>query len=89
MLFLGVIVFILVCGGPPFGGKSQQAILEKVTSPDKQVAIPRKMSSSCRSLIRQLLCDDTALRFSAEEALKVSYCGHTMGSHHRLHSLLI
>eukprot|EP01053_Blabericola_migrator_P011547 Blabericola_migrator_1__11546@NODE_68_length_15625_cov_137_110426_g61_i0_p4_GENE_NODE_68_length_15625_cov_137_110426_g61_i0NODE_68_length_15625_cov_137_110426_g61_i0_p4_ORF_typecomplete_len563_score127_98Pkinase/PF00069_25/5_1e83Pkinase_Tyr/PF07714_17/8_7e53EFhand_7/PF13499_6/7_6e03EFhand_7/PF13499_6/3_8e12EFhand_7/PF13499_6/7_1e16EFhand_1/PF00036_32/0_0015EFhand_1/PF00036_32/0_00016EFhand_1/PF00036_32/1_1e05EFhand_1/PF00036_32/8_5e08EFhand_6/PF13405_6/0_00032EFhand_6/PF13405_6/3_9EFhand_6/PF134 len=68
----GVILYILLCGYPPFGGASDQEILKRVEK-GKFVFDPAEwgtISSDVKDLIKQMLEYDPARRISAEEALR-------------------
>jgi len=70
----GVIMYILLCGYPPFGGSSQQEIVMRVKTgvyafPDKDW---EGISSDAKDLIGKLLTMDPQARYTAEQAR-----GHT------------
>eukprot|EP01054_Gregarina_sp_Poly1_P004951 Gregarina_sp_Poly_1__4950@NODE_2622_length_1908_cov_606_836502_g156_i1_p1_GENE_NODE_2622_length_1908_cov_606_836502_g156_i1NODE_2622_length_1908_cov_606_836502_g156_i1_p1_ORF_typecomplete_len602_score110_63Pkinase/PF00069_25/3_8e83Pkinase_Tyr/PF07714_17/2e52EFhand_7/PF13499_6/1_2e12EFhand_7/PF13499_6/9e16EFhand_1/PF00036_32/0_0016EFhand_1/PF00036_32/0_00017EFhand_1/PF00036_32/9_7e06EFhand_1/PF00036_32/9_2e08EFhand_6/PF13405_6/0_00035EFhand_6/PF13405_6/4_2EFhand_6/PF13405_6/1_7e08EFhand_6/PF13405 len=68
----GVILYILLCGYPPFGGASDQEILKRVEK-GKFAFDPAEwgsISSDVKDLIKQMLEYDPARRISAEEALR-------------------
>ncbi|EZG46771.1 calcium/calmodulin-dependent protein kinase [Gregarina niphandrodes] len=67
----GVILYILLCGYPPFGGASDQEILRRVEKGKFSFdpAEWSQISSDVKELIRQMLEYDPAKRISAEEAL--------------------
>lgn len=68
----GVIMFIILCGYPPFNGQNDQVIMERVkigkfnfdTQEWKQI------SQEAKNLISNMLQKDPAKRFSAEQCLQ-------------------
>jgi calcium-dependent protein kinase len=67
----GVILYILLCGSPPFYGKSDEEIYKKVLAGkfDLEKPIWNEVSEEAKDLVRNLLCMDVKKRFSAEQAL--------------------
>ena len=69
---IGVILFILLSGRPPFGGESDKEILESV----KQGIFSftgaewKNVSEEAKSLIKQMLSYDPSQRINAQDALK-------------------
>lgn len=68
----GVIMYILLCGYPPFNGPNDKVIFQRVldgkfTFADEDWS---QMSSNAKDLIKSLLIYDPAKRISAEQALK-------------------
>ena len=53
MWSIGVITYLLVCGGIPFKGKTQQEILTKIIAKDKKIKYPKKvkLTKSCKVCI--------------------------------------
>lgn len=76
----GVIMYIMLCGYPPFSGKSDDKILEKVAKGEFDFESEEwdYISESAKDCIRNLLMFDPTKRYSAEEALKspwiIKYC---------------
>lgn len=67
----GVILYILLCGYPPFGGRSEDDILKKVRT-GKFKFEPEdwdKISEEAKSLINKMLTYDPKKRISAEVSL--------------------
>jgi len=66
---------LLVCGEPPWSGRTEQETLQMILSPERQVRYPkpRKPSWKCRDFMEGLLCDDMEERMSAAEALRHSW----------------
>ncbi|DBA00254.1 TPA: hypothetical protein N0F65_007898 [Lagenidium giganteum] len=64
---LGVILFILLCGYPPFPGENHAAILDKVVNADYSLDSPSwdQVSKEAKSLVTQLLNVDREQRLSA------------------------
>lgn len=69
---IGVILYILLCGYPPFGGHTDSDILKKVEKGKYSFDPPEwsNVSEDAKKLIRLMLQFDPAKRISAEEALK-------------------
>ena len=67
----GVILFILLCGYPPFSGKSEDEIMKKIKigkfkfEPDDWGHV----SMDAKNLISRMLVVDPRKRFSAEDAI--------------------
>jgi len=68
----GVILYILLCGYPPFGGASDNEILQKVKKAKFRFDEEdwSKISEDAKDLIRKMLVKDPSERISAAEALK-------------------
>ncbi|TMW68026.1 hypothetical protein Poli38472_007698 [Pythium oligandrum] len=69
---LGVILFILLCGYPPFGGENHAAIFEKVVSAKYKFSSPEwdDVSESAMDLVRKLLTVDRSKRLTAAGVLR-------------------
>uniref|UniRef100_A0A7S2QUB8 Calcium-dependent protein kinase n=1 Tax=Chlamydomonas chlamydogama TaxID=225041 RepID=A0A7S2QUB8_9CHLO len=68
----GVILYILLCGWPPFHGESTQQIFKHIMSHPldlKSDPWPR-ISDAAKDLVRRMLCRDPKKRFTAEQVLK-------------------
>lgn len=66
----GVILYIMLCGSPPFGGNSEKEIFGKISRgvfkySDKKW---KTVSSDAKDLLQKMLCKDIHNRFTAEEA---------------------
>lgn len=68
----GVLMYILLCGEPPFYGDSEEEIFEKVKKCDYSFSNPafKKVSKNCKDLIRKLLEPKIQYRIKAKEALR-------------------
>ena len=67
----GVILYVLLCGFPPFGGPTQQAIFNSIQR-GKLNFPPHlwdKISPSAKDLISNMLCPDPNSRFTVTQAL--------------------
>lgn len=68
----GVIMYILLCGYPPFNSITDKGIMEKVKSGD--VTFPdsewSKVSADAKEVIRNLLVKNPRKRWTADQALK-------------------
>ena len=69
---LGVIMYTLLAGKPPFGGSNEAEIVKNVKTGIYDLTIPEMsmISSEAKSLLIQLLQFDKNQRISAEQALK-------------------
>ena len=69
---LGVILYLMLSGKPPFNGNSDQAILKKVYHGKYSLEGPEwaQISNEAKELIRLMLTYDPEKRISAREALK-------------------
>lgn len=67
----GVILYILLCGYPPFNGRSENEIFQRIRQ--NEVNFPRqeweKVSGEAKQLILRMLEKDFKKRVSAEEVL--------------------
>jgi len=69
---VGVILYILLCGFPPFHGETEDDIYDKISAGEWQFISPYwdDVSEDAKDLIRKLLVLDRQKRFTAEQALK-------------------
>jgi calcium-dependent protein kinase len=69
---IGVILYVLLVGHPPFKGFSTEEILEKVQKGHYKITGPEwnRISEKGKDLVKKLLCYDYSKRISAEEAIK-------------------
>lgn len=67
----GVILYILLCGSPPFSGSSSQEVLKKVQQAhfNIETGIWKSVSEEAKQLVSKMLEVDVEKRYSAEEAL--------------------
>jgi len=67
---MGVVLYILLCGRPPFKGKSNPEIIKNVIQGEYTFDYPsfESVSDEVKEFIKGCLCKDTESRFSAEEA---------------------
>lgn len=66
---LGVMLYLMLSGTPPFDGKNNEEILSRVKTGYFSFKALRGVSETAKDLIAQLLRKDPALRLSAHEAL--------------------
>ncbi|GAB9463232.1 Camk/camk1 protein kinase [Globisporangium polare] len=68
---LGVILFILLCGYPPFPGSNHAAILDKVVNADFEFESPfwDHVSEEAKDLVKKLLTVDPEKRLAASDIL--------------------
>jgi calcium-dependent protein kinase len=69
---IGVMLYVMLSGKPPFAGKNDDAIIEKVkvgsyTFPEREWA---KITSEAKDLISRMMEKDPTKRLSAKDALK-------------------
>lgn len=69
---VGVILYILLCGYPPFQGKSDMEVLQKVTSGHFEFRFQdwKNVSEDAKMLITYLMKKNPEERFTAEQALR-------------------
>ena len=68
---IGVILYIMLCGRPPFNARTEDAIIKKVKRGvwEFQGEIWNSISKEAKDLISQLLQPDVKRRLSAVDAL--------------------
>ena len=68
----GVLMYILLCGEPPFYGDTEEEIFDKVKKCEYSFSNPafKKVSKNCKDLIRRLLEPKKQYRIKAKEALR-------------------
>jgi calcium-dependent protein kinase len=77
----GVILYILLCGFPPFNGDNDKIIMDKVAAGkyDFNHAEWKGVSEEAKKFIRKLMEFDPAQRYSAEQALNDPWFGVVLG----------
>jgi len=73
----GVILYILLCGDPPFNGANDNEIYRKIASKKYSFPSPQwdKISNDVKDLIKHMLCDPDK-RYTAEQVLKHTWVEH-------------
>ena len=68
----GVLMYILLCGEPPFYGETEEEIFDKVKKCEYSFSNPafKKVSKNCKDLIRKLLEPKKQYRITARDALR-------------------
>jgi len=69
---IGIILYILLAGKPPFDGKNDREIVKKVRKGEFDID-PMEMDDvtlEAKDLVRKMLAYDPMTRFSADEALR-------------------
>jgi calcium-dependent protein kinase len=68
----GVLLYLLLCGSPPFKGNSDPEIISHIKNSEPSYAEPawKHVSDEARSLVERLLDRDVGRRISAVEALE-------------------
>ena len=61
----GILIYELICRQTPFEGRTQQRTFEKIVHSTKQLTFPSGFDPHCKSLIRRLLHNNSALRLGA------------------------
>jgi len=71
----GVILYILICGFPPFFGDNDNEILRRVKKAEYDFPSPEwdNISAPCKDMVRQMLTFDIATRPSTEVLLRHSW----------------
>ena len=89
MWSVGVLLFILVSGQPPFKGKKYPAIQKNIQSGNFKMdgAIWDQIPIDLKDFISSLLQVDIAQRFTADEALAHPWINRKTDVHNRLRSL--
>mmetsp|Transcript_168262 Transcript_168262/g.540577 ORF Transcript_168262/g.540577 Transcript_168262/m.540577 type:complete len:557 (+) Transcript_168262:65-1735(+) len=67
---LGVIVYMLLTGGPPFVGTEKKVLAQIAAGKPQWSASWHKLSEGAQHFVKKLLVLDPEARYSAEEALK-------------------
>ncbi|CAG9335422.1 unnamed protein product [Blepharisma stoltei] len=67
----GIILYLMLCGRPPFIGTTEAEILTKARSanPDMTKGVWSSISEDAKDLIHKMICVNTTLRFSARDVL--------------------
>lgn len=67
---MGVVLYIMLSGKPPFGGRSNKEIIENVLKGQYSLTSPiwEKISDQAKDLISKLLERQADMRLTAEEA---------------------
>jgi calcium-dependent protein kinase len=78
----GVILYILLAGRPPFGGRNDQEILERVRKGKYSLEGPEwnAVSDTAKTMVRKMMTVNPSLRYSAEEALKDNWLTESLAS---------
>jgi len=68
---IGVITYVLLCGSPPFYGKTQNILFDKILRADYDFPDPEwtSVSASAKDFIRKLLVIEPEERYSAKQCL--------------------
>lgn len=69
---LGVILFTIICGEPPFTGKNPEEIFEKILNEKVKFESPnwQYISKDCKSLIKKMMAKDPFLRIDMTRVLE-------------------
>ncbi|KFK43166.1 hypothetical protein AALP_AA1G088400 [Arabis alpina] len=69
---VGVVVYTMLAGAPPFYGETAEEIFEAVLRGNLRfpMKVFRGVSSLAKDFMRKLICKDPSSRFSAEQALR-------------------
>ena len=72
---LGIILYIMICGFPPFQGESNEEIYRKIKAASFNFNSEAfySVSLECKDLIRKLLTKDPSKRLTGSQALKHSW----------------
>ena len=84
MWAVGVVLYILLCGFPPFYAENTAELFEQIMNADFSFPSPYwdKISDSAKDLIHHLLVVDPASRWTADQAMRHPWvtgasCGDT------------
>lgn len=79
---LGVILYILLCGFPPFYHESTAALYKQIKKGDFDFPAPywTNISDSAKDLVRKLLTVDPAARYTAKQVLEHPWISGTTAS---------
>ena len=68
----GILMYLLLCGEPPFDGDTEEEIFKKVKKGDLDFSKPQfiNVSDNCKDLIKKLLEPKLSRRIKAKDALK-------------------
>lgn len=68
---IGVILYVMLCGRPPFAGKSLDEILRKIENEEVRYegSIWMKISEACKSFLKKILVKNPKHRIGLEEML--------------------
>lgn len=90
MWSLGVLLYVLLCGFPPFYDENDAALFQQIQSGQFEFISPYwdDISKEAKDLITRLLCVDVKKRLTAEQALKhpwfsISLPTHKLDSAHK------
>ncbi len=70
MWSLGVLLYTMLCGNPPFRGMSDRELFRNISR--GQITFPHHVSQTARTIVAQLLQVDPAKRVTAAEVTKVT-----------------
>jgi len=75
---VGVILYILLCGFPPFYGEDDDEVYDKIVAGQWSFISPYwdKVSAEAKDLINKLLALDPTKRLTASDALSHSWIAH-------------
>ena len=82
---LGVILYVMLCGFPPFHSESHDALFDQIKRGDYEFYMPywRGVSQTARSLIRKMLQTDPTKRITASEILEHEWVRRHCSADHR------
>jgi len=68
----GILMYLLLCGEPPFDGETDKEIFEKIKKCEYDFSRPqfKNVSNNCKDLIKKLLEPKISRRIKAKDALK-------------------
>ena len=68
----GILMYLLLCGDPPFDGETDKEIFEKIKKCEYDFSSPqfKTVSDNCKDLIKKLLEPKISRRIKAKDALK-------------------
>ncbi len=75
---MGVILYIMLCGFPPFNGANDEEIMENVKKGVFTIDGPEwaGISVMAKNLVKKMMCFDPKQRYSAAEIMEDNWMRH-------------
>lgn len=87
MWSLGVMLYVMLCGYPPFEDESTSMLHRKIKTADYDFHDDEwhHISQAAKDMVRSLICLDVSTRLSAEQVLKHKWIENTLGARNSTH----